>query len=66
MEHTAALDLPFPNEIIEIVTDYLSTEDLLVLTAVGSERLKKCAFRVFRKRAIGKLKIMAMLKLILS
>ena len=65
MEHTAALDFPFPNEIIEKVTAYLSTEDLLVLAAVGSERLKKCAFRVLRKKLIGKYKFIAILFLCL-
>ena len=53
MEHEACLDLPIPNEIIEIVTTYLSAEDLLALAAVGTERLKNCAFRVLRKKVQG-------------
>ena len=65
MEHTAALDFPFPNEIIEKVTGYLSTEDLFDLTDIGSERLKKFTFGVLRKKLRGKHKLMSMLKLIL-
>ena len=48
MEQESSLDFPIPNEIIMIVTAYLSTEDLLNLAAVASERLKKCAFEVLR------------------
>jgi len=50
MEHTAAFDFPIPNEMIEKVTAYLSTEDLFNLTEIGSERLKKCTFGVLRKK----------------
>ena len=60
MEQTAALDFPFPNEIIETVTAYLTTEDLVVLAAVGTERLNKCILRVLRKKSGGKYKSMAM------
>ena len=58
MEQATSLDFPIPNEIIEIVMAYLSSEDLLNLAAVGSERLKKCAFRVLRKKSKGKYKYM--------
>ena len=58
MEQAASLDFPIPNEIIEIVTAYLSPEDLLNLAAVGSERLKKCAFGVLRNKSKGKYKYM--------
>ena len=54
MEQATSLDFPIPNEIIEIVTAYLSTEDLLVLAGVGTERLKKCTFRALRKKLSGK------------
>ena len=64
MEQTAPLDFPFPNEIIEIVTAYLTTEDLIALAAVVTKRLNKCILRVLRKRLRGKYKSMAMLKLI--
>ena len=60
MEHKVALDFPIPNEIIEIVTAYLSTEDLLHLYAVGSERLIECSFDVLRKKLKGKYKLMEM------
>ena len=54
MEQTTGLELPIPNEIIQIVMAYLSHADLLTLTAVGTERLKKCAFSALRKRLSGK------------
>ena len=54
MEQTAAIDFPIPNELVEIVTGFLSTEDLLVLASVGTKRLKKCTFRVLRKKLKGK------------
>ena len=55
MEQTTDLELPIPNEIIEIVMAYLSFEDLLTLTAVGTERLKRCAFSALRKKLCGKI-----------
>ena len=66
MDQEASLDFPIPNEIIEIVTTYLSAEDLLVLAAVATERLKKCAYRVLRKKLKGKYKFMGMYNFILS
>ena len=66
MEQEASLDFPIPNEIIEIVTTYLSAEDLLVLAAVATERLKKCTYRVLRKKLKGKYKFMGMYNFILS
>ena len=56
MEQTVAIDflMIIPNEIIDIVIAYLSTEDLLALAAVGTERLKKCTFRALRKKLRGK------------
>ena len=54
MEQAAAIDFPIPNEIIEMVTAYLSLEDLHVLVQVGTERLKKCTFRIFLKKLGGK------------
>ena len=60
MEQEVSLDLPIPNEIIEIVTTYLSTEDLLLLFAVGSERLKECTLKVLRNKYKGKCKKMEM------
>ena len=65
MEHTAALDFPIPNEIIEKVTAYLSAEDLFNLTEVGSERLKKCTLGALHKKLRGKHELMSMLRLIL-
>ena len=53
MEQTFLLDFPIPNEIIEKVMSYLSPEDLLVLAAVGTERLKKCTFSALHKKLCG-------------
>ena len=53
MEQTAPLDFPIPNEIIEIMMAYLSPEELFVLAAVGTDRLKKIAFSVLRKKLCG-------------
>ena len=64
MEQRAPLDFPFPNEIIETVTAYLTTEGLVVLAAVGTERLNKCISRVLRKQSRGKYKPWTMLKVI--
>ena len=54
MEQTAPLDFPIPNEIIEIMMAYLSPEKLFVLAEVGTDRLKKIAFRVLRRKLCGK------------
>ena len=54
MEQAAAIDFPVPNEIIEMVTAYLSPEDLHVLVEVGTERLKECTFRILLKNFRGK------------
>ena len=54
MAQKAPLEFPIPNEIIEIVIAYLSTKDLLVLASIGTERLKKCAFRFLREKLCGK------------
>ena len=58
MEQEAAIDFPIPNEIIEMVTAYLSQEDLLVLIEVGAERLKQCTLRVLLKKLRGKYQFM--------
>ena len=60
MEQEPRLDFPIPNEIIKMVMSYLSTEDLLGLAAVATERLKKCTYRVLRKKLKGKYKFMGM------
>ena len=52
MEQEAFLD-SIPNEIIEMVTTYLSAEDLLVLAAVGTDKLKNCAFRALHNKLKG-------------
>ena len=57
------VDFPIPNEIIEKVTAYLSIWQLLNLAEVGTERLKKCTFRVLRKKLRGRYKSLEMLKL---
>ena len=54
MEQTAPLDFPIQNEIIEIMMAYLSPEELFVLAAIGTDRLKKFAFSVLRKKLCGK------------
>ena len=54
MEQTAHLDFPIPNEIIEIMMAYLSPEELFLLAAIGTDRLKKFAFSVLRKKSCGK------------
>ena len=54
MEQTTFLDFPIPNEIIEMVISYLSTEDLLVLAAIAKGRLKKCTHSALRKKSCGK------------
>ena len=66
IEQEASLDFPIPNEIMEIVTAYLSIEDLLVLATVGTERLMKCTFKTLRKKLKGKYKFMEMLMFISS
>ena len=66
MEQETSLDFSVPNEIIEILITYLSVEDLLVMAAVATERLKKCAYRVLRKKLKGKYKFMGMCNFILS
>ena len=54
MEQTAPLDFPIPNEIIEIMMAYLSPEELFVLAAIGTDRLKIFGFSVLRKKLCGK------------
>ena len=54
-----------PNEIIEIVTTYLTVEDLLVLAAVSTERLKNYAFSVLHKKLKGINMFVGILKLCL-
>ena len=56
MEKTDLFDFPidFPNEIMEMVMAFLSPEDLLVLAAIGTERLKNCTFSILRKKPWGK------------
>ena len=39
MEQEPCLDFPIPNEIIKMVMSYPSTEDLLDLAAIATERL---------------------------
>jgi len=58
MEQPACLDFPFPNEIIEIVISYLSTEELLDLATIASERLKKCTFSVLGKKSSDLLQLL--------
>ena len=65
MEEEASVDFPIPNETIEIVTTYLTVEDLLALAAFSTERLKNCAFGVLHKKLKGINMFMGMLKLCL-
>ena len=46
------LDLPM--EIIEYLTAYLTSEDLLNLSTIGPEILKRCSFNALRKKVSGK------------
>ena len=46
------LDLPM--EIIEYLAAYLSSEDLLNLSTIGPEYLKRCSFNALRKKVSGK------------
>ena len=54
MEQIALLDFPIPNEIIEMVIFYLSSEELLDLATIATDRLKKCTFMALRKKSRGK------------
>ena len=40
-----------PDEIIEVVTSFLSFKDLVRLTKLGSKRLEECANRRLNKRS---------------
>ena len=50
----APIDFPLPNEIIEIVMAFLSSSDLIVLAAVGTERLKNYSFIFLETKIHGK------------
>ena len=53
LEQKVALDLPFPDEIIEdSIMVFLSLQDLYNMIKVGNSRLKDCAHRVIRKRQL--------------
>ena len=58
MEQTTSLDFPIPNEIIAIVLDYLSQEELFSLAEVGTERLRKSIYSVLRRKSRGKFQLM--------
>lgn len=49
----ALLHLHLPNEVIDNVLSYLTSEDLLNVARISSERLKNCSYRIIRKRTIG-------------
>ena len=45
LKSMAPLDLPVPEEILDIVIAYLGEKDLKNLITVGDERIKDCANR---------------------
>ena len=53
---TTSLDLPLPEEIIDIVFAYLGEGDLDNLVKVGNERIQYCANRRLEKLALIKSK----------
>ena len=48
------MELPLPDEVIFIVLEYLSVEDLNILFEIGNNRLKDCCKRALKKRPFGK------------
>ena len=49
LKSMAPLDLPVPEEILDIVVAYLGEQDLKNLIKVGDERIKQCANRRLEK-----------------
>ena len=49
LKSMAPLDLPVPEEILDIVVAYLVEQDLKNLIKVGDERIKQCANRRLEK-----------------
>ena len=47
---STALDLPLPEEILDIVMSLLSYEDLKNLKEVGNERIEYCANKALKER----------------
>ena len=43
--------LNLPDEIIEVVTSFLSFKELVKLTKLGSKRLEECANRTLKKKS---------------
>ena len=56
LKHIAVLDLPLPDEILDIVCGYLGEGDLDNLVKVGNERIQYCANRRLEKLALIKSK----------
>jgi len=50
LDESALLDLPLPVEIIEEIFSYLSSEDILILGAIGTEWLKECCYGIFKRK----------------
>ena len=47
---TTSLDLPLPEEILDLVMSHLSYEDLKNLIKVGNDRIEYCANKALKKR----------------
>ena len=56
-KHTAPIDLPFPAEILEIITANLGEKDLRNLIKVGNERIQNFANRALKKLSLKQYKI---------
>ena len=56
LKHIAVLDLPLPEEILDIVCGYLGEGDLDNLVKVGNERIQYCANRRLEKLLLIKSK----------
>lgn len=52
-DQASLLELQLPNEVIDTVLSYLSSEELLILARVCTERLKNCSYRVVRQKFTG-------------
>ena len=57
LKHIAVLDLPLPEEILDIVCGYLGEGDLDNLVKVGNERIQYCANRRLEKLLLLKSKV---------
>ena len=56
LKHITFLDLPLPDEILDIICGYLGEGDLDNLVKVGNERIQYCAIRGLKKLSLIKSK----------